>query len=82
MDKRGVRMSVSSDNFLGYDLNSNGCLNTRTRFGCQSNWPDMLRYARKLGVKVIFSNGKAEIVYDDLTLNTTPKLQSRLFASP
>ena len=41
MDKRGVRMSESSDNFLGYDLDSNGIFNTRTHFGCQSDWPDM-----------------------------------------
>ena len=40
--KRGVPLSENSDNFLGYDLNANGFLNARTRFGCQSDWPDML----------------------------------------
>ena len=50
MVKRGVSLSENSDNFLGYDLNSYDFLNTRRRFGCQSDWPDMLRYARKLGV--------------------------------
>ena len=40
MVKRGVPLSENSDNFLGYDLNSNGFLNTTTRFGCQSDWPD------------------------------------------
>ena len=80
MVKRGVPLSENSDNFLGYDLNANGFLNARTRFGCQSDWPDMLRYARKLGVKVIFRNGKAEITHNDLTLDETPKLQNRLFS--
>ena len=79
MVKRGVPLSENSDNFLGYDLNANGFLNARTRFGCQSDWPAMLRYARKLGVKVIIRNGKAEITHNDLTLDETPKLQNRLF---
>ena len=79
MVKRGVPLSENSDNFLGYDLNANGFLNARTRFGCQSDWPDILRYARKLGVKMIFRNGKAEITHNDLTLDETPKLQNRLF---
>ena len=79
MVKRGVPLSENIDNFLGYDLNANGFLNARTRFGCQSDWPDMLRYACKLGVKVIFRNGKAEITHNDLTLDEIPKLQKRLF---
>ena len=74
MVKRGVPLSENSDNFLGYDLNSNGFLNKTTRFGCQSDWPDMLRYSRKLGVKVIFRNGKAEVTYKDLILDETPTL--------
>ena len=79
MVKRGVPLSENSDNFLGYDLNSNGFLNTTTRFGCQSDWPDVLRYSRKLGVKVIFRNGKAEVTYEDLILDETPTLEKRLF---
>ena len=79
MVKRGVPLSENSNNFLGYDLNSNGFLNTTTRFGCQSDWPDMLRYSRKLDVKVIFRNGKAEVTYKDLILDETPTLQKRLF---
>ena len=81
MVKRGVPLSENSDNFLDYDLNSNGFLNTTTRFGCQSDWPDMLRYSRKLGVKVIFRNGKAEVTYKDLILDETPTLQKDCFAS-
>ena len=79
MAKRGVPLSETSDNFLGYDLNYNGFLNTRTRFGCQSDLPDMLRYARKLGVKVFLRNGKAVITHNDLILDETPTLQKRLF---
>ena len=85
MVKRGVPLSENSDNFLGYDLNANGFLNARTRIGCQSDWPDMLRYARKLGVKVIFRNGKAEITHNDLMkpLWTKPlNFRIDFFASP
>ena len=39
----------------------------------------MLRYARKLSIKVIFRNGTAEITYNDLTLDETPTLQNSLF---
>ena len=79
MVKRGVPLSENSDNFHVYDLNSNGFFNTTTRFGCHSDWPDMLRNSRKLGVKVIFRNGKAEVTYKDLILDETPTLQKRLF---
>ena len=58
MVQRGVPLSENSNNFLGYNLNSNGFLNTTTQFGCQSDWPDMLRYSRKLGVKVSFRKEK------------------------
>ena len=78
MAKRGEPLSETSDNFLGYELNYNGFLNTRTRFGCQSDWPDMLRYAPKLGVKVFLRNGKAVITHNDLILDETPTLQKRL----
>ena len=47
MLKRKVNLSNSDNNFLGYELNADGFLATHTNFGCQSDWPDMVRYARK-----------------------------------
>ena len=48
--------TLNSENFLGYKLNDNKYLDTHTKYGCQSDWPEMLRYARKLNVSVIYNN--------------------------
>ena len=56
MSKRGVPLALNSENFLGYKLNDEGFLDTHTKYGCQSDWPDMVRYARKLNVSVIFND--------------------------
>ena len=55
MKKRGVPLTLNYDNFLGYKLNDNKFLDTHTKYGCQSDWPDMVRYARKLNVSVIYN---------------------------
>ena len=52
MIKRGVQcieaMHSGNNNFLGYRLNDKCFLFTNTRYGCQSDWPDLVRYVRKL----------------------------------
>ena len=69
--KRKVAKTTNTFNFLGYDLKENaGYLNSKTSFGCQSDWPDMLRYARKLNVDVLFKEDRgvikiADSYYDD-----------------
>ena len=80
MKKRGVDETVSNVNFLGYKLTDGGkFLDCKTAFGCQSDWPEMLRYARKLNVEVIFNNGKACVKSGDTIFNDTNNLQKRLF---
>ena len=64
MSKRGVPLEPDSENFLGYKLNDDGFLDTHTQFGCQSDWPDMVRYARKLDVSVIFNDNRACVKFD------------------
>ena len=60
MKKRNVSLSEEEDNFLGYEV-VDGFLKTNTNFGCQSDWPEMLRYARKLEVKVTFVDNIATV---------------------
>ena len=59
MKKRGVRPTDGANNFLGYELTDDGFLACNTNFGCQSDWPDMVRYARSLNVDVKYVNDKA-----------------------
>ena len=46
MLRRGVAESGDEKNFLGYEITVDGYLNNKTSFGCQSEWPELLRYAR------------------------------------
>ena len=41
-------------------------------FGCQSDWPDMLRYARKLGVIDTYFNEKAIVRMRTVPNRTQP----------
>ena len=43
MEKRGVPTTQERENVFGYKLKNDGHLDTKTLFGCQSDWPDMLR---------------------------------------
>ena len=65
MSKRGVPLSQQRNNFLGYKLNSNNFLESHTTYGCQSDWPEMVRYTRKLKVSVIYSNDVACIKFGE-----------------
>ena len=54
-------------------------LDTKTLFGCQSDWPDMLRYARKLGVIVTYFNEKAIVRIGDKCFDDSCSFQKVLF---
>eukprot|EP00795_Rhopilema_esculentum_P017892 gene17892-biopygen2686 len=62
MEKRKVASTDNDMNFLGFEISEDGYLNSRTKFGCQSDWPDLLRYARKLDVSIEFRQGKAGVI--------------------
>ena len=79
MRKRDVPPTDNAVNFLGFDLTEDLYLNTRTYFGCQSDWPEMVRYAKKIGVFVIYREEKAVILMDDKILDETSHLQKVLF---
>ena len=79
MEKRNVYQTGNENNFLGYELNENGFLKTHTKFGCASDWPDLLRYTRKVGVSLIFVDDKATVRINDKYYNDTKNLQKILF---
>ena len=62
--RRGVAESSDEKNFLGYEITVGGYLNNKTNFGCQSDWPELLRYARKLDISIVFRDGKAGVILD------------------
>ena len=79
MRKRNVAETDNPINFLGFELNEDLFLNTRTYFGCQSDWPEMVRYARKLEVFVVYREEKAAILMDGMILDENSCLQKFLF---
>ena len=79
MEKRGVPTTQERENFFGYKLKNDSHLDTKTLFGCQSDWPDMLRYARKLGVIVTYFNEKAIVRIGDKRFDDSCSLQKVLF---
>ena len=79
MKKRGVKNVTTEQNFLGYELNDKGYLNCRTSFGCQSDWPDLVRYCRIAGTKIIFENNVAKLVIKNEIVIYNPTLQKKLY---
>ena len=66
-------------NFLGFEISEDSYLNSRTKFGCRSDWPDLLRYARKLDVSIEFRQGKAGIIINGEFFDEDIPLQQLLF---
>ena len=79
MEKRGVPTTQERENVFGYKLKNDSHLDTKTLFGCQSDWPDMLRYARKLGVIVTYFNEKAIVRIGDKCFDDSCSFQKVLF---
>ena len=79
MGKRKVAATDNDMNFLGFEISEDGYLNSRTKFGCQSDWPDLLRYARKLDVSIEFRQGKAGVIINGEFFDEGAPLQKLLF---
>ena len=78
MEKRKVAATDNDMNFLGFEISEDGYLNSRTKFGCQSDWPDLLRYARKLDVSIDFRQGKAGVIVNGEFFDEGAPLQKLL----
>lgn len=79
MEKRKVVATDNDMNFLGFKISEDGYLNSRTNFGCQSDWPDLLRYARKLDVSIEFRQEKAGVIINGEFFDEGAPLQKLLF---
>ena len=82
MNKRGVPVSNLPNNFLDYEVDNNGFLKCNTTFGGKSDWIELCRYVRKLGVFVQFKNdGNAYLCLNDKFLNgdSIKKVSSRSY---
>ena len=63
MKKRNVTfVGPQGRNFLGYELDENGTLKSKTSFGCQSHWVDLLHYTRKMAVNLEYRNDKVIVL--------------------
>ena len=79
MKKRGVKISGEEETFLGYELNDKGYLKCNTKFGCQSDWPDLTRYCRISGTKLIFENNVAKVIINGERVDYSPTLQKQIY---
>ena len=52
MRKRGISESNENNNFLGYEVNDEDFLVSKTKFGCKTDWIELNRYCQKLSIKL------------------------------
>ena len=65
MRKRGISESKENNNFLGYEVNYEGFLVSRTKFGYKTEWIRLNRYYRKLNIKLQWIDNKAVVIFDN-----------------
>ena len=65
MKKRGIKTSNAVSNFLGYEVNNDHYLVSKTNFGCKTEWMELNRYCKKLNVKLQWVNNLATIIFND-----------------
>ena len=78
MKKRGVSFSNAGNNYLGYEVKEDGFLNTRTKYGCDSDWHDLQRYARKFGVLIQWRDGNACVIVNHTPYSNDKKVSEVL----
>ena len=65
MEKRGINTSNTINNFLGYEVNDDHYLVSKTNFGCKTEWMELNRYCKKLNVKLQWVNNLATTILND-----------------
>ena len=65
MKKRGINTSNAVNNFLGYGVNNDHYLVSKTNFGCKTESIELNRYCKKLNVKLQWVNNLATIIFND-----------------
>ena len=79
MENPKVVATDNDMNFLGFEINEEGYLNSNTKFRCQSDWPVLLRYARNLDISSEFRQGKAGVIIDGEFFDEDAPFQKLLF---
>ena len=67
--KRGKNTSKVVNNFLGYEVNNDPYLASKTNFGCKTEWMELNRYCKKLNVKLQWVNNLATIIFSYIVTN-------------
>ena len=65
MKKRGIKTSNAISNFLGYEVNNDHYLVSKTNFSCKTEWMELNRYCKKLNFKLQWVNNLATIIFSD-----------------
>ena len=65
MKKRGINTSNAVNNFLGYGVNNDHYLVSKTNFGCKTEWMELNTYCKKLNIKLQWVNNLATIIFND-----------------
>ena len=79
MKKRGINISNAVNNFLGYEVNNDHNLISKTNFGCKTEWMELNRYYKKLKVKLQWVNNLATIIFNDKPCHSNNNLNKTLF---
>ena len=65
MKKRNINFLNAVNNFLGYEVNNDYYLASKTNFGCKTEWMELNRYCKKLNVKLQWVNNLATIIFNE-----------------
>ena len=80
MKKRNVTfVGFQKRNYLGYELDENVPWNCKTMFGCQSDWVDLVRFLKKIGVNLELRDNKAAALKNGTVVKPAPTLQKALY---
>ena len=63
--KRGINNSNAVNNFLGYEVNNDHYLVSKTNFASKTEWMELNRYYKTLNVKLQWVNNLATIIFND-----------------
>ena len=79
LKKRNVPLHTQGKCFLGYQLTEDGFLDCKSFYGCQSDWPDLVRYIRKLRLLLDLVDDRVIITNEDGKVVPEVKMQQSLY---
>ena len=64
MKKRSTDVSTAINNFLGFEINVDGCLVSKTNFDCKTERMESNRCCKKTNVKIQWLENRASIIFN------------------